>query len=1527
MYLDGRRPSNTRLWRHCMPKTIDPMPRVAYHYPDPATLPPRTSFFPGGALVFGAITNAEVYGLTARHEALSEADIIDLGTLVMENAAGFTIIYYAAVGIYVLFIALSMVLITIFGTLRSATTTTVESNRANKQRARDAYERIFGVTGTVNTVQLRTAYATPAAMKALTGKETEGANAPAAPRAYARQSLAVASNAAAIEAANIDFNRLFLAGLTNEMSVYLLPSLDKTLHIVDVSSTLFTTMIVEIEKVSDSADAAKAQLLAVIWKQGSQRFNPRTNELKKPYEYYKSLLITELVQGATFVVPPVLFNAFIRSVDRSVTEKILAKLETGEKFSDSDDDKEKEREEGEGDGKSAIADREGAATKGTTSAAAQNVSGSATTISSGDGGGTSGMTGVASRIIEALRPITTSLQTINLYQFTFSFPGFFKDVYSTLLSVFSFSWFLDLFSFSLPSYFLPALLLSIGVILAFLTALFTFNGHGQWTETVARYVQRRDQVDAKRIFQERLKRYTPEIATAVLRALHKKGKKERKAEETPMQAVKARTRKWMEPMLRYVIPAKLSVMIDQFFDGHRRSAIIPLQTTDLVPAVNNAYKMEWRVEHQLPDSNVNISLNEAAAKLLVPREVNRPIAHPPRTATEQSIHKHVEDYEDTQRKVQRTLLKQKKLEARQKLAGKKYEKANLDASGAEQQPPASPIDGPEAEIERIIGLISSGVSAEERETLIAEAISALDPATVYLDSVGVKCPLHNCLLVERQQTDCSIDPNDCFVVHHNVRCTNQVGLIYTCPEHIMPNVECPYSLCEQHFKVTLTQWASVQVASLFSQIWRLGFVGVIASLVFIIVPVLYFPIVQTCLLFLTCHPSFECMFPHCWADPDGRFIIAAWVVGLIAVLVGLGVPLMLYTALRYRYKILAPIFLKRSYQHAYCADDSNDDTDDDDKAANERERKKEKTVPVAGGADAAAAAPTNQAAPNDIPSPKKPKVIEFDPDITKEEKDYLLAVSTYQPATDFLSKVARMLLGRYVDLNNEPEICNHGEERRLPIGNNPNDVEDQYSGAMVEGPELHGSGIVITGAEGAVVEGKRPSVSEAPGSASFSPERRLSFHQNMSRETASRKAVRPLQRRMTLVNQALVNAEIEAHGGNRNVAHISEEMNNLKKSKSLRKMLKNAEQKVAAIRDEQIHKQEMEDLATTGALAARIRTLLKTNPKQAQIEQNAAASIKSITQRATMQKFRGLNKTDEVSFSEWARFLNEDNSPMHQLYRFLEFEYITLPPFLLLYKVVVLMPIILMTQGTLTQLVCTAVIEIVFGVYIFWAQPYLSEWVDVLYRAASTHNIALIGLSAINKVLIDLGDNAGLAITMTATTGTYLGFVCIILGTSTFWPVINFGLRQVIVEKRLNKVGMRISDLASLLLNPFGHYGRSITPLEVYTLMSTKEKAKSGWKGVGAPPVKRNSKGIVEQVGNLFGVWTDAEKDAMAVQESEAKELRRRVLREILRRQLVSAGASPMSDETLQTIAMLPIVTVSQAANVSATAVTEVKEY
>ena len=605
----------------------------------------------------------------------------------------------------------------------------------------------------------------------------------------------------------------------------------------------------------------------------------------------------------------------------------------------------------------------------------------------------------------------------------------------------------------------------------------------------------------------------------------------------------------------------------------------------------------------------------------------------------------------------------------------------------------------------------------------------------------------------------------------------------------------PYALCEQHFKSNIVQFAMAQVGSGLAYIRSLGVIGVISSLCFIVAPIFYFPVMRLCLLFLTCDPSFRCLFPHCWDDPDGTFIVAAVVVLLVSALVGLGIPLLMWVELRRRQRVLTPIFHKKAYFQAYNAAGSDSSSEEDD----------------ADEGDLSLSPPRPATQPFESPQGEV---------LTEEAGNALLGdsqIADPPPPTRHMRQRSKSLVAS-----------------QLSLGDFVEDIMASPSGGGPQ-PRLNRRGAVRSG-----LLKKHKSFARRPRQAIPPPSRGVPTNSTVETQPQSSTVAEQLaggndatvanvidvdaprdflsrMARLILGKEVDYRLEPEVQlPGERRRKPLGEDEDATQTKKKRKKRNSRCE----SSNDERdafitTRREAGGGAAFTNSDAGDVEmTALNANPR------DSSEKVSTDSDFHFLPPHQLGNRLDTVDFNEWQRFLNEDGSPMFQLYRYLEFEYMTLPPFLLLYKLLVLLPVVFLEDGSLSQLAATSGIEIAFGVFITWTEPYMSGWVDILYRAGSAHNITLLGLGAIHRVLADDGSGGDtVELLMLLTTGVYLGFVVLVLFLSALWPLITFGFTQLMVERELNKVGMRISDLASLLLNPFMHYSNYVLPYQVFGLM------------------------------------------------------------------------------------------------------------
>eukprot|EP00658_Telonema_sp_P-2_P037889 TRINITY_DN27228_c0_g1_i1.p1 TRINITY_DN27228_c0_g1~~TRINITY_DN27228_c0_g1_i1.p1 ORF type:complete len:635 (-),score=133.44 TRINITY_DN27228_c0_g1_i1:97-2001(-) len=489
-------------------------------------------------------------------------------------------------------------------------------------------------------------------------------------------------------------------------ALYYVPNWKKTVEVIGMSTSLFITMLAEIHKVTDSLSAARAQVLAIMWKQGvtNNMYEPTSTRYKGLLEQYRALLITDLVtdSGESFMVPPDLWNDFARRLDPALDKAIKKQQDAAPSLDQSNGSfsgympKLGGSLQGRGGSNNAGGAKINKPALGKGGKVRINTNATTTSATSGASMGSSSSAGSAgTKVIEALRPVVTALQSMNIYTVTFPFPISFTTIWSTLLTVFSFD-LLSYLTLNVPDIVLPAIQLSGGILLVVLVAYFTYTDHATWALIVAKYVQRRDQVDADKVFVQNVRRYNPIALATTMKAIkleanatgpinkyaplpviqpaaansslaastkattyyvrqskgirrtakellrmHEVAVRSRAAaqvgdifgasfggsqsnasflwegtksqdgtatefniaQEEERHAIRARTQRWMYPLLRYVLPVKISLSIDQYCDEHRRSRLLELGASDLTPAIGDGSGVTWCISKEQSNSS------------------------------------------------------------------------------------------------------------------------------------------------------------------------------------------------------------------------------------------------------------------------------------------------------------------------------------------------------------------------------------------------------------------------------------------------------------------------------------------------------------------------------------------------------------------------------------------------------------------------------------------------------------------------------------------------------------------------------------------------------------------------------------------------------------------------------------------------------------------------------------------------------------------------------------------------------------
>ena len=122
-----------------------------------------------------------------------------------------------------------------------------------------------------------------------------------------------------------------------------------------------------------------------------------------------------------------------------------------------------------------------------------------------------------------------------------------------------------------------------------------------------------------------------------------------------------------------------------------------------------------------------------------------------------------------------------------------------------------------------------------------------------------------------------------------------LGDVYVCPDD-----KCGYAICQ----LCANKWGPKAKARalLSGKLYaaKRDPTALISLLAFLGLQFVYLPAVQNALMVIACHPIYHCTFPVCYEGPTASFIVAAVASVLLVIVLGLGLPLFWFRALRRR---------------------------------------------------------------------------------------------------------------------------------------------------------------------------------------------------------------------------------------------------------------------------------------------------------------------------------------------------------------------------------------------------------------------------------------------------------------------------------------------------------------------------------------------------------------------------------------------------------------------------------------------------
>ncbi|CUI15393.1 transmembrane protein, putative, partial [Bodo saltans] len=565
LVVDGETYSGSQGFLRCLPRQLDFIsPLWEVNIPDPQHMRIKQ----GGTMVVGNI-NAGLYGVMVTSTALAQADIIALGTVPMNNFFNINTAKFFALGFYVTFIAVALLCMMSVG---------IGVEYISERRKR------------------------------LTGESM------AADLAYM-----------AVVGTSITAEKFKIAG----RDFRLLP-VDTLKALLGLENTIFATLLTEIEKLAISADGARADLAAIVWIRGQENYIPTTPQFAAMRDQFKTSEKADLSHDGHFFIPQVLWNDFIdvtidfwheRIEERSIEEDMLKQAATGKKMQVKVAKVKVSKAGGKSGGKSA-GGKGGKGGRGTSMRKLTN------TIKIN-----------AAAPLQMIQPVILALQAAGSYLTNFAVPVQFQGVLTSVFQFFTFKW----ISFSLPDLFFAVMLFALSVAVTILLFYFCISDHDEWLAFVGKYAAKRDRLDRAKI---RAASEPPKSKSQKKQLLVALGNDEDLADDdlfndkyvgvsmdvdqfhqsrinrdesssdddepkdtdtqaatnlngdgTPRTMPIAPIVNWFDPMLRHILPITITIPMDEFIDGSRRSNLITVRRNDVAPGVCPKKRMKWEIEY------------------------------------------------------------------------------------------------------------------------------------------------------------------------------------------------------------------------------------------------------------------------------------------------------------------------------------------------------------------------------------------------------------------------------------------------------------------------------------------------------------------------------------------------------------------------------------------------------------------------------------------------------------------------------------------------------------------------------------------------------------------------------------------------------------------------------------------------------------------------------------------------------------------------------------------------------------------
>ena len=157
-----------------------------------------------------------------------------------------------------------------------------------------------------------------------------------------------------------------------------------------------------------------------------------------------------------------------------------------------------------------------------------------------------------------------------------------------------------------------------------------------------------------------------------------------------------------------------------------------------------------------------------------------------------------------------------------------------------------------------------------------------------------------------------------------------------------------------------------------------------------------------------------------------------------------------------------------------------------------------------------------------------------------------------------------------------------------------------------------------------------------------------------------------------------------------------------------------------------------------------------------------------------------LGKDGEIDVLEWTRFLSSDDSAMSALYNQLLPSRMKFMPVFLLFKLILVLPVILIEPNTIEQMIGIAFVEVLYGIVTLAASPYISPWIDMYHRVGSAHQMAVLGFLCFYSIGEVEAEAFNPGASMLTISSAYLIFVASCFAIITAEPFVT----QMLFERR-----------------------------------------------------------------------------------------------------------------------------------------------